>query len=211
MRIINLLLLALFCTGCQNFDSSIQPKSLTDAPVVIFIYGLNGQDKGGLWYIQEDVAKARPDMNLTRMYWNDTYADPPGLLPGVTEDSRFYKLLKPGQKIILVGHSFGGDKCVELCNAYKSKGLQIEELILLDPVPRTHAGFLNILDYKIPSNVKKTTCIYRRAIIPPYSCYVRSSETPYENIRIPLTGHGLGISTHPDRQDLVTDKIIGTK
>lgn len=197
--------------GCQTFDSSVQPKSLTDAPVVIFVYGLNGQDKGGLWYIQEDVAKARPDMNLTRMYWDDTYADPPGLIPGVTEDSRVYKLLKPGQKIVLVGHSFGGDKVVELCSSYKSKGIQIEELILLDPVPRSHAGFLNVLDYQIPTNVKHTTCIYRRAIIPPYSCYVRYSETPYDNVRIPLTGHGLGISTHPDRADLVAEKIIAVK
>ena len=126
--------------------------------------------------------------------------------------SQLLKELLPGLNALFgLEYARYGQEHTEIYETESSERSFEEELILLDPVPRSHAGFLNVLDYQIPTNVKHTTCIYRRAIIPPYSCYVRYSETPYDNVRIPLTGHGLGISTHPDRADLVAEKIIAVK
>lgn len=208
LKTIAIALLTLFLLGCHNYDSSKQPETLKKGEVVvIFFSGLNGSDKGGLLDIQRDVEKHLPDDTVTRMYWDDGYADP---------DSKLGKMiLAENKELVFVGHSFGGCKAVDLAAAYEKRGKKIKKVILLDPVPITHIGLLNFIDFTLPNNVQKATCFKRNAIIPPYSCAILNKGPQYENITIRSTGHSLGflgmwlgISQHPDRAEEVIERIV---
>ena len=195
--------LALLLAGCHSFDSSHQPAPLKDGPVVVFVYGLCAPEHGnGLKAVQQRVAAQRPDMTVTRMHWDDRYADYGGSLwAGYRQ-----------QSVVLVGHSLGGDRIFQIARHFERNGRRIALLIALDPVPITHTGFANLIDYQLPESVDKALCVYRHPLVPPFSCrIIGGREGTYTNWRMPF-GHSWWIDApRMGVQDRMVEEIVAVR
>ena len=66
----------------------------------------------------------------------------------------------------LIGHSFGGQACIDACSKLWALGKDVDDLILLDPVPYWWWVFGK---FKIPPNVKNAIC-YKKSFGLPPSC-----------------------------------------
>jgi len=62
----------------------------------------------------------------------------------------YYKLLNPDGKIILVGHSIGGDNVLQVVDRLSKQNIFVEMVILLDPANKKN----NNIDYILPKNVQ---------------------------------------------------------
>src|SRR5262245_15018489 len=92
-------------------------------------------------------------------------------MPGRWNDPPFDLLRIPTPKLMLVGHSFGGDTCLSLI--HNSPGRRIDSLVLLDPVPNnnrpdaSHLQHDRNFKFVIPANVDN--CIsFRRTRDPDF-------------------------------------------
>jgi len=83
-------------------------------------------------------------------------------------------------KLVLVGHSFGGDKSVKLASNLRRN---VDYMMLLDPVPQNGLGWFNFSDFRVSGNVLLTDCYYRNAFWPPWSCKVRYCENACNNYK----------------------------
>jgi pimeloyl-ACP methyl ester carboxylesterase len=84
------------------------------------------------------------------------------IVPANYEDSVDLKQVAT-PKLMLVGHSFGGDRCIEWIGNAPDR--RVDSLFLLDPVPDdSHVSERHSADFRfeIPVNVVSATC-YRRS------------------------------------------------
>lgn len=100
-------------------------------------------------------------------------------------------------KIMLVGHSLGGWRSIQLA---KDFGLPIDHLVLLDPVPKDGQSPFNKTDFKVPDNVLKTTCFLRKVLFFPYSSPVREGQN-FENHYMDLSH--TDFCSNPEVQDFI--------
>ena len=61
----------------------------------------------------------------------------------------YYKLFNPNGKVIMVGHSIGGDNVIQVVNRLNKNKINIDLAILIDPANKKE----NNLKYNIPNNV----------------------------------------------------------
>ena len=94
---------------------------------------------------------------------------------------------------LLVGHSFGGGRCVELCHDLDAQGHAVGHLLLLDPVPRRGWGAFDRTSFVLPDNVESAACFLRRRCwgLPPFSHPIRSASCPHTNRRVGLDHDGV--------------------
>jgi hypothetical protein len=100
-------------------------------------------------------------------------------------------------KVVLMGHSFGGDAAI---NAAMISGKKIDRLVLFDPVLNSfritssiigidHSTAYNnpsqFLGFTIPANVVESYDFYRVATQAPYSKKISNTTAKYVNINIP--------------------------
>ena len=87
--------------------------------------------------------------------------------------------LPPFTPLILVGHSFGGAKAVEV----SAELPPVEHLFLLNAVPyRFPWSFIpSPSAFKLPASVKAATAWWRKSWLPPWECPIRSASCPYAN------------------------------
>ena len=102
---------------------------------------------------------------------------------------------------LLIGHSFGGDRCVELAHDLGRAGHAVGHLLLLDPVPRRGWGAFDTQSFVLPGNVASAACFLRRRTwgMPPFSHPIRHADCPHVNRRLGL-GHD-GVAARPEVRD----------
>jgi pimeloyl-ACP methyl ester carboxylesterase len=156
-------LLALFAGGCavpsiSQFVSSgrtlpAAPRGATgEAPVLVVItygYGCGADGHGnGLRDVAEAIRTRHPASRVITRAWNDADA-----IAATVEAHR--------GPVVLVGHSFGGCRTVELAAQVRRP---VDAVVLLDPVPCDDWAFRKEGKYfQTPGNVGKVTCFHRPA------------------------------------------------
>ncbi len=118
-------------------------------PLVVISYG-NGSPADssghGLRDIADEIRRRYPGQEVITRGWDD-------------EDSILLTLQRHRGPIMLVGHSYGGSRSVELASRL---GRTVDCLILLDPVVQGHFGFAPPgRFFQIPDSVNHAICYYR--------------------------------------------------
>ncbi len=120
--------LALFAVGWMAWAGPNSPTTRPANRLPIFITGL---------YSPVDASHG-DDLNAyIKKYWHDRY----GIDLAMTvydRDDEINSLLPPTGTIIIVAHSWGGDKAISIAKANPKRTFK---LILIDPVPRVNAKF----------------------------------------------------------------------
>lgn len=110
-------------------------------------------------------------------------------------------------KLIMVGYSFGGSRIIR--QAKDNPLINVDLMVLLDPVPTDGLGFFNLKDFRLSKNVKNAICIWRKPwFMPPWSCPIRKAYNQHKNIVI-KEKH----TEYLDNQqimDIVYDNVINT-
>lgn len=90
------------------------------------------------------------------------------------------KFIQPTGPLVIIGHSFGGDKAVEVAAGFMlDSDRKVDSLVLYDPVNRHEAGIPNTKGYTIPNNVNSAVCYFRDPCNEaPFSGKITSWTTP---------------------------------
>jgi pimeloyl-ACP methyl ester carboxylesterase len=132
-------------------DAQAANPSLEASVLVVMTYGFGCDGDGhgnGLRDVAEAIRRRHPNARVITRAWND--------IDGITAT-----VLRHRGPVVLVGHSFGGCRSVELAAAAKRP---IDALVLLDPVPCDDWGFRKPGKYfQTPANVAKSFCFHRPA------------------------------------------------
>lgn len=86
-------------------------------------------------------------------------------------------------KLLICGHSFGGDRAFWLSNRLNNHDKEIDYLFLLDPVIMNQSGLFPAFSkpyYMIPNNVKFAECFYANTWYPA-SKSIKNENEFYEN------------------------------
>jgi len=173
-----LLLSAVALTGCGDF---VPPPFQTYAAfhsevshnephlLVVFTYGYGCFAEGrgnGLRDMAEAVQRRYPSAKVICRGWNDN-------------DGIEYVVQAHHGPVVLIGHSFGGCRSVEITENVQR---QVDSLILLDPVPfpdwkRRHDGKY----FELSNKVRNAVCFYRPALFWPPSYSIVNLKAAYEN------------------------------
>lgn len=70
--------------------------------------------------------------------------------------------LARADRIVLIGHSFGGARCVRLARQLERLGKRVDDMLLLDPVPTKLAERWLKGAMRVSRNVARLACIHRR-------------------------------------------------
>jgi len=152
-------LISLMATGCADHGdaNSTAPQVHENSAglrrdgnlLVIITYGLGCSTDGpgyGLRAVAETIRTRYPTDEVITRAWDD-------------HDGVEQTIENHNGPIVLIGHSFGGGKSVELASHARRP---IDWLILLDPVPYDDWGVRHSGAYfRIPPNVLHAVCFYR--------------------------------------------------
>ncbi len=147
----------------------------TTKPTVLFISG---------YYATNDVTKGDSLNSYLKKYWHDKYGI--DLLMSVYDrDAEIRSLIPPTGPVVLVGHSFGFDKVVEVARSISPRTVKLVEI---DGVPRANPQ-PNYAGFTLSDNVVWSWCIYRTTrsdgktpISNYFSGPIRASKWPYKNV-----------------------------
>jgi len=124
-----------------------------------------------------------------------------------------------GEKLIISGYSWGGDTSVELAEALKEAGIDIDLLITVDAAkgPRSGGNIGDGVDREIPNNVKEATNYYQDKPSPLRSHGAEAtaadpSKTSVMNVKVTTEGteHGnIDEQTRPLVVDEIKAKVGG--
>lgn len=95
-----------------------------------------------------------------------------------------FEPLRSATPLILIGHSFGGGVCVKLASDLASVGKNVDELLLLDPVPTDFKGRWQRSRIDVPANVRTTRCIARSMRLYPRSKKASGQNVTNETTRV---------------------------
>lgn len=87
------------------------------------------------------------------------------------------------ESIIMVGHSLGGGKVIQVCNDLNTKNIPVQAIVILEPVPQWDAEPFNNNDFIVPDNVQSASCFYRNRwfFSFPFSFPIKKCNCPYFN------------------------------
>jgi hypothetical protein len=113
----------------------------------------------------------------------------------IFESIYYYKTIKPNGKVILVGHSVGGNNIIECISKLSKFNVNIDLVILIDIANKRD----NNVFYKIPTNVKYLINYYSLEYSDKFYFFTNSggivsnskdnNYTKYTNIYVPNTTH----------------------
>jgi pimeloyl-ACP methyl ester carboxylesterase len=157
--------------------------------VMTYGYGCSGPGPGnGLRALAEVIRSRYPGQHVITRSWND-------------DDDILLTVEKFPGRIVLIGHSFGGCRSIELAEQLHRP---VDSLILLDPVPCHDWAFRHAGKYfTVPAQVKSSVCYYRPASIFPVSYPILNPSAPGDN-RQRRIGHA-ALCRDPEVQKCILD------
>lgn len=175
--------------------------------IVVFVYGLaepTSTDGHGLQAIAQ-IVEALPDVRTVVCAWDEDLLT--RVMAAINDDPEW---ALEDAELFLVGHSFGGSKCVEFAERLTvySGGVEVQHLFLLDPVPHVFPnGAWNSTDFILPDNVERGTCWFRpRPRVLPCSLPIRGVGGMYENRPCPDVGHS-EFGWLPEVKDAIVEAV----